>query len=100
MYTFILIIKKYNRENPFLDDMKSIYSGNICLISKNAKKGCLYIHNTGEIISGKFLDNVGSVKYPILIAENEVQIKFTNFPYKPKIKTNQIQKQEVITIKF
>lgn len=99
MYTFTLIIKRYKRENPTLDDMKSIYSNKVCLVSKNLKNGGVYIHKTGKIIKGSFEFSAGSFKHPILIAKEEVCIKFTNFPHKPNIKTDQFKKQDIIILK-
>jgi hypothetical protein len=97
-YSFTLVVKRYNRVNCVLDDMRVIYSDKTCLIAKNSKFSDLYVHKAGKIIKGKFINNAGSVRYPILIAEKEVHIKFENFPKKPNITTDQYHKQDIISI--
>lgn len=97
-YSFTLIVKRYDIQNCTLDDMRVIYSGNTCLIAKNAKFGELYIHKTGKIIKGRFVKNAGSIRYPILIAEKEVHIRFENFHKHPNINTDQLHKQDIISI--
>ena len=96
--SFTLVIKRYKRENCTLDDMRSIYSGNTCLIAKNSKFDGLYIHKSGKIIKGKFLKVAGSVRYPILIAQDEVHIRFENFHSMPSIITDQFVKQSIISV--
>ena len=78
-YSFTLIVKRYDRQNCTLDDMRVIYK-------------------TGKIIKGKFVKNAGSIRYPILIAEKEVHIRFDNFPKEPNIITDQYQKQDIISV--
>jgi len=99
-YSFTLIIKKYERISPTLDDMSSIHNHNTCLVSKNTKHGGVYIHKTGKIIKGKFLNSSGSVRYPILFNKTEeVHIRYENFLYNPdNIRSNQFQKQDIISV--
>ena len=97
-YSFTLIVKRYDRQNCTLDDMRVIYSDKTCLIAKNSKFADLYIHKTGKIIKGKFVKNAGSIRYPVLIAEKEVHIRFDNFPKEPNIITDQYQKQDIISV--
>jgi hypothetical protein len=96
--SFTLVVKRYKRENCTLDDMRSIYSGKICLIAKNSKFDGLYIHKSGKIIKGKFSKVAGSVRYPILIAQDEVHIRFENFNNIPNIITDQYVKQDIISV--
>lgn len=98
MYTFTIIVKRYNRVNCTLDDMRTIYSDKICLVAKNSKFGGLYLHKCAKIIKGKFIDPAGSNSYPILIAQSEVHILVKNFPHMPNIITDQRDKQDIITI--
>jgi hypothetical protein len=97
-YSFTLVVKRYKRENCTLDDMRSIYSGKTCLIAKNSKFDGLYIHKSGKIIKGKFSKVAGSVRYPILIAQDEVHIRFENFHSMPNIITDQYVKQDIISV--
>lgn len=97
-YSFTIIVKRYNRENCYLDDMRTIYSGNTCLVAKNEKAGGLYLHKCARIIKGSFCHIAGSVRYPILIAKSEVHIRVENFHSKPNIETDQVEKQDIITI--
>lgn len=97
-FSFTLVIKPYKRQNCALDDMRTIYSDNTCLIAKNNKIDGLYIHNTGEILKGKFHKVAGSVRYPILMAKNEVHIRFENFHSNPNIITDQSRKQDIISV--
>ena len=97
-YSFTLIVKRYDRQNCTLDDMRVIYSDKTCLIAENSKFADLYIHKTGKIIKGKFVKNAGSIRYPVLIAEKEVHIRFDNFPKEPNIITDQYQKQDIISV--
>jgi hypothetical protein len=97
-FTFTLIIKPYIRKNCAMDDIRVIYSDKTCLVAKNSKFGGLYIHPTGKIIKGRFVKFAGSNRYPILIAEKEVHIRFENFPSKPNIITDQYKTQDIITL--
>lgn len=97
-YSFTLIIKKYDRQNCTLDDMRVIYSDKTCLVAKNSKFGDLYIHKSGKIIKGRFIKDAGSIMYPILIAQKEVHIRFENFPTEPNIITDQYRKQDIISV--
>ena len=56
------------------------------------------LHKCCKIIKGSFHKVAGSVRYPILIAKNEVQIRVENFHSEPKIITDQYVKQDIITI--
>lgn len=78
--------------------MRVVYNGNVCLIAKNSKRGNLYLHPTAKIIKGKFANNAGSIRYPILIAEKEVRVRFENFPFAPNITTDQYRKQDIVSI--
>ena len=97
-HSFTIIVKPYRRENCALDDMRTIYNGNTCLIAKNNKFGGLYLHKCAQIIKGKFHKVAGSVRYPTLIAKSEVHIRVENFHSKPNIETDQCLKQDIITI--
>ena len=97
-YSFTIIIKPYKRENCALDDMRVIYNGKTCLIAKNEKYGGLYLHKNAKIIKGAFHNVAGSVKYPILMAKNEVHIRVTNFNSKANIITDQYKKQNIIKV--
>ncbi len=97
-YSFTLTVKQYNRENCTLDDMRVIYSGKTCLVAKNSKHGGLYLHKNATIIKGRFHYAAGSIRYPILIADKEVQIRVENFHSKPNIKTDQLNEQNIITV--
>ena len=97
-YSFTIVVKRYDRQNPTLDDMRVIYADNTCICAKNSKYGGLYLHKNAKIIKGSFLNSAGSVKYPILIAKNEVHIRVTNFNRIPEIITNQYIKQDIISI--
>lgn len=81
-----------------MGDMRVIYSDKTCLVAKNSKFGRLYIHPTGKIIKGRFVKFAGSNRYPILIAEKEVHIKFENFPSKPNILTDQYKTYDIVTL--
>ena len=96
--SFTLVVKRYKRENCTCDDMRSIYSGKTCLIAKNNKFDGLYIHKSGKVIKGKFVKVAGSVRYPILRAQDEVHIRFENFHSMPNIITDQYIKQEIISV--
>lgn len=98
MFSFTLIIKPYNRENCVLDDMRTIYSGNTCLIAKNRKHGGLYLHKCAKIIKGSFHNVAGSISYPILMAKKEVHVRVENFHSKPNVVTDQRIKQDIIQI--
>lgn len=78
--------------------MRVIYNDKVCLIAKNSKCGNLYLHPSAKIIKGKFAKNAGSIRYPILIAEKEVHVRFENFPFAPNIRTDQYRKQDIISI--
>jgi hypothetical protein len=97
-YSFTLVVKPYKRENCTLDDMRVIYNGNTCLIAKNSKHGGLYLHPNAKIIKGSFHKVAGSVRYPVLLAKNEVHIQVKDFHSKANIKTNQHVKQDIIKI--
>lgn len=97
-YSFTLIIKPYKRVNSTLDDMRTIYNGNTCLVAKNDKFGGLYLHKCARIIKGSFRKVAGSIKYPILMAKNEVHIKVENFHSAPNIITDQYIKQDIISV--
>jgi len=97
-HSFTLIVKPYKRENCTLDDMRTIYNGKTCLVAKNDKFGGLYLHKCAKIIKGKFHKVAGSVRYPILIAKNEVHIRVENFHSAPNIITDQYIKQDIITV--
>lgn len=96
--SFTLVIKPYKRENCTLDNMRVIYSDKTCLVAKNSKFDGLYIHKSGKIIKGSFHKVAGSVRYPILMAKNEVHIRFENFHSKPNIMTDQYIQQDVISV--
>lgn len=81
-----------------MDDMRTIYCGNTCLVAKNNKFGQLYLHKTAKIIRGSFAKVAGSNSHPILIANDEVHIKFENFPRYPNITTDQYIKQDIISV--
>lgn len=97
-YSFTIIIKQYERKNCMLDDMRTIYNGNTCLVAKNSKHGGLYLHKNAKIIKGSFQNNAGSIRYPILRAKDKVIIKVTNFHSKPNIITDQLKKQDIIEL--
>lgn len=97
-YSFTLIVKRYDRQNPTLDDMRTIYTHNTCLVAKNKKLGGLYVHKSGKIVKGRFSKCAGSINYPILIAQKEVHIEFNDFPYEPNVVTDQYRKQDIIEI--
>jgi len=98
-YSFTLIVKRYNRVNCTCDDMRVIRDNKTCLVAKNKKFGDIYIHKSGKIIKGKFVRDAGSIRYPILLANDEVHIRFENYHRKPEnINTDQLHKQDVITI--
>ena len=96
--SFTLVVKRYKRENCTLDDMRSIYSWKTCLVAKNSKFDGLYIHKSGNIVKGKFSKIAGSFRYPILIAQDEVHIRFENFHSMPNIITDQYVKQDIISV--
>ena len=97
VHKFILIVKQYERKNLHCDAMRTIYSGNTCLVAKNKKHGGLYLHKSAKIIKGRFL-NAGSNSYPELLAKGEVHIEFT-LPFKPDLKTDQRHPQDILVIK-
>lgn len=101
-YSFTLVVSKYTRKSPDLDDMSYIKSHKTCLVAKNKKHEGLYIHPSGKIIKGKFFKIAGSVNSPILFAETEeVHIRFENFPHKPdNIHTDQYNKQNCISVRY
>jgi hypothetical protein len=97
-HSFTLIVKPYKRENCTLDDMRTIYNGKTCLVAKNDKFGELYLHKCAKIIKGRFYKVAGSVRYPILMAKNEVHIRVENFHSAPNVITDQYQKQDIISV--
>lgn len=97
-YSFTIVVKPYERENCTLDDMRSIYSGSTCIVAKNNKHGGLYISKFAKIIKGSFVKVAGSVRYPILIAKNEVHIRVSNFHSKSNVITDQLHKQDIISV--
>lgn len=96
--SFTLVVKRYKRENCELDDMRAIHSGSTCLVAKNSKAGGLYVHKSGRIVKGEFIRVAGSVRYPILIAKDEVHIRFENFRGVPYISTDQRIKQDIVSV--
>ena len=94
----ILIVKRYKRENCTCDDMRVIYHGKTCIVAKNSKHGGLYLHKDAKIIKGEFCKIAGSIKYPILIAKDEVHIEFNGLLEIEKIDTDQLHKQDIISI--
>jgi len=98
-YSFIVVVKKWKRNNPTLDDLRVIKSGNTTLIAKNQKKGGIYLHKRAKIVKGRFEYIAGSNSYPILIPKtSEVHIEVTGFHSKPDINTDQYSKQDIIEV--
>lgn len=98
-HTFTIIVKPYKRENCTLDDMRTIYNGKTCLVAKNNKFGEIYLHKDAKIVKGRFYRVAGSNSSPILLAETEeVHIKVTDHHNPPDIETDQLHKQDIITV--
>lgn len=98
-YSFTLVFNKWERKNAFLDDIRTVSTGNTTLIAKNKKVGGLYIHPTGKIVKGSFYKVAGSHSSPILWTNDKVVIEFNGFPFNPKsIETDQIDKQNNVEI--
>lgn len=97
-YSFTIIVKPYERKNCTCDDYRVIYNGKTCLVAKNAKHGELYIHPCAKIIKGNFSKIAGSINYPILFNKQDVHIRVTDFHSAPEIKTNQLVKQDIISV--
>lgn len=97
-YSFTIIVKPYTRNNCILDDMRTIYNNKVCIVAKNSKFGGLYLHKSAKIIKGNFCKNAGSIRYPILISDKDVHIRVENLNEHPNIITDQINKQNIISI--
>lgn len=96
-YNFTVIVRKYERNNPTLDDMRAIYSARTCLVAKNSKYGDIYLHPCAKIVKGRFEFSAGSHSYPVLMPKTkEVHIQVRDFPYPPDINTDQYNEQEGI----
>jgi hypothetical protein len=98
-YSFTIVIKRYERQNGGLTDMRTIYADKTCICAKNQKFGGLYLHKNAKIIKGRFHNPAGSNQYPILFPKtDEVHIRVTGFDKIPNIRTNQHHKQDIISI--
>lgn len=83
-YNFKIVFKKYKRTSPILQDVRSIYVSDICVVAKNSKHGQFYFSKYVSHLSGRFFNVAGSVRYPILYPiKNKVTIHVENFPKKP-----------------
>lgn len=83
-YSFKLVFKKYLRKSPSLQDVRSIYVSDICIVAKNSKHGGFYFSKYVSKITGKFHYAAGSVRYPILFPiKDKVVIQVEGFPKKP-----------------
>lgn len=98
-YSFTIVVKRYERQNGGLTDMRTIYADKTCICAKNQKFGGLYLHKNAKIIKGSFYNPAGSNQHPILLPKtDEVHIRVTGFDKIPDIRTNQYLKQDIISI--
>lgn len=83
-YNFKIVFKKYFRTSPTLQDVRSVYVSDICIVAKNSKHAQFYFSKYVSRLAGKFSNVAGSVRYPILYPiKNKVTIHVENFPKKP-----------------
>lgn len=98
-YSFTIVFKPYKRESPLLDNIRTIYNNNTCIVAKNSKHGGLYLHPNAEIIHGSFFKTAGSVRYPVLAPKKEVHIRVKGIKAPPNISSDQFIEQDVIFVK-
>jgi uncharacterized membrane protein len=96
--SFTIVVKPYVRKNATLDDLKSIYNGRTCIVTKTKKFGGVKLHRNAEIIKGNFNKIAGSHSSPILFLQEEVHIRVTDFHMRDDVKTDQKHKQDIIEI--
>ena len=96
--SFTIVVKPYVRKNATLDDLKAIYNGKTCIVSKPSKFGHIKLHRNAKIIKGNFNKIAGSHSSPILFLKGEVHIRVTNFHMRDDVRTDQKSKQDIIEI--
>lgn len=85
MYNFDLVIDKYERKWPALQDVQSVVVSGICLVAKNKKYGGFYYSKYIKNKRGNFLYGAGSHNWPILYTNGKVILKVKDFPVEPII---------------
>ena len=98
MYSFEIHFNKYERTNPELQDVQSLYVSGKAILAKNKKFGGLYSSTYVDRIKNNFAFAAGSNVKPILFPVEDVVIYVMDFPRFPTLDFDNMDRKIHISI--